>query len=286
MNEPAIIKPEIRQHPSYNWPNLNFAQKAYYILRSIFVWIISILHFFPICSALVLMGYVIDPRKNDRPQRWLFRNILRVAGVDFEVNYAVGFDRTRTSFFISNHVDLWDAFIIYSAIPQFVRGLEHESHFKIPAYGWMMRRFGNVPVPPEGNLAKYKQMMKQTRERLDAGVSLIVFAEGSRTRDGFVHDFNPGAFRMAIQYGYPIAPMSIVGAYEFSRKGDWKLFPSKVTVYMHDTIETAGLGKNDVEPLRQRVQAIVAQPVNEYYGVAAATSVAIADQQQQATKQI
>ncbi|MEO6725414.1 MAG: lysophospholipid acyltransferase family protein [Blastocatellia bacterium] len=285
MNETAIIKSEIRQQPSHNWPNLSFARKAYYILRSIFVWIISILHFFPICSALVLMGYVIDPRKNDRPQRWLFRNILRVAGVDFEVHYAAGFDTERTSFFISNHVDLWDAFIIYSAIPQFVRGLEHESHFKIPAYGWMMRRFGNVPVPPEGNLAKYKQMMKQTRERLDAGVSLIVFAEGSRTRDGFIHDFNPGAFRMAIQYGYPIVPMSIVGAYEFSRKGDWKLFPSKVTVYMHDTIETSGLGKNDVEPLRQRVHAIVAQPVNEYYGIAAVANAAIADQQQRATKQ-
>jgi 1-acyl-sn-glycerol-3-phosphate acyltransferase len=267
MADNAIIRSDVRNHPSRNWPNLSFARKAYYILRSIFIWIVSIFHFFPVCSALVLMGYFIDPRKNDRPQRWLFRNILRVAGVGFEAKYAPGFDRARTSLFICNHVDLWDAFIIYSAIPQFVRGLEHESHFKIPAYGWMMRRFGNVPVPPEGNLAKYKQMMKLTRERLDAGVSLIVFAEGSRTRDGFVHEFSPGAFRMAIQYGYPIAPMSIVGEHEFSRKGDWKLFPSKITVYMHDTIETTGLGKNDVEALRQRVQQIVARPVNEYYGI-------------------
>lgn len=271
MSKTAIIRSDVRNHPRHAWPRLNVFQKTYYVLRSIVVWIISILHFFPICSALVLMGAFVDPRKNDRPQRWLFRNILRVAGVGFEVKFSPGFDRTRTSFFICNHVDLWDAFIIYSAIPQFVRGLEHESHFKIPAYGWMMRRFGNVPVPPEGNLAKYKQMMKLTRERLDSGVSLIVFAEGSRTLDGFVHEFNPGAFRMAIQYGYPIAPMSIVGAHEFSRKGDWKLFPSKITVYMHDTIDTVGLGKNDVEPLRQCVQAIVAGPVNEFYGYPAET---------------
>lgn len=261
-----MIQSEVYNHPRHRWQSLNPFQKAYYVLRSIILWIASILHFFPICSVLVLMGYFIDPRKNDGPQRWLFRNILRVAGVDFEVKYAPGFDRTCTSFFICNHVDLWDAFIIYSAIPQFVRGLEHESHFKIPAYGWMMRRFGNVPVPPEGNLAKYKQMMKLTKERLDSGVSLIVFAEGSRTLDGFVHEFNPGAFRMAIQYGYPIVPMSIVGAFEFSRKGDWKLFPSKITVHMHDTIETAGLGKNDVMSLMNRVHAIVAEPVNEFYG--------------------
>ncbi|MDX2040405.1 MAG: lysophospholipid acyltransferase family protein [Acidobacteriota bacterium] len=268
MAENEIIRSQIRNHPSHNWAALSVFSKTYYAIRSIFLWIVSIAHFFPVCSLLVLMGALIDPRKNDKPQRWLFRNILRLAGVDFEVKFAPGFDRQRTGFFICNHIDLWDAFIIYSAIPQFVRGLEHESHFKIPAYGWMMRRFGNVPVPPEGNLAKYKQMMKLTKERLDSGVSLIVFAEGSRTKDGFVGEFNPGAFRMAIQYGYPIAPMSIVGAYEFSRKGDWKLFPAKITVHMHDTIDTTGLGKNDVEPLMRRVHSIVAQPVNEYYGVA------------------
>jgi 1-acyl-sn-glycerol-3-phosphate acyltransferase len=266
---------DIRHHPRHAWPRLNVAQKTYYALRSMARWLLSVLVFFPVCSLLVLLGYFIDPRRNDGPQRWLFRNILRVAGVNFEVRYAPGFDRTRTSFFVSNHVDLWDAFIIYSAIPQFVRGLEHESHFKIPAYGWMMKRFGNVPVPPEGNLAKYKQMMKLTRETLEKGVSLIVFAEGSRTRTGRVAEFQPGVFRMAIQFGYPIAPMSIVGAYEFSRKGDWKLFPAKIMVYMHDTIETAGLNKNDVEALRQRVQTIVAQPVDEYYGLTATPPVTV-----------
>ncbi len=241
-------------------------------LRSIFIWTISILHFFPVCSLLVLLGYFIDPRQNDGPQRWLFRNVLRLAGVEFEVNYAPGFDRRRTSFFVCNHIDIWDAFIIYSAIPQFVRGLEHESHFKVPAYGWMMRRFGNVPVPPEGDLGKYKQMMKLTRESLERGVSLIVFAEGSRTRDGSVLPFNAGVFRMAIQFGYPIVPMSIVGAYEFSKKGDWRLYPARITVHLHDTIETKGLTKNDVETLRQRVQAIVSAPVNEHYGFQAETA--------------
>lgn len=261
------IKSDIRLHASHRWDALNIVAKIYYSARTIILWILSIIHFFPLCSLLVLMGSLIDPRRNDRPQRWLFRNILRVAGVKFEVRYAPGFDREQTCFFVSNHVDLWDAFIIYSAIPQFVRGLEHESHFKIPAYGWMMKRFGNVPVPPEGNLAKYKQMMKLTRESLDRGISLIVFAEGSRTLDGLVKEFNPGVFRMAIQFGYPIAPMSIVGAFEFSRKGDWKLFPSRIIVHMHEQIPTEGLTKDDVDSLRRRVQEIVARPVNDYYGV-------------------
>ncbi|MBO0720807.1 MAG: 1-acyl-sn-glycerol-3-phosphate acyltransferase [Blastocatellia bacterium] len=240
-------------------------KRLYLVIRSILIWAVSIIHFFPLCTALVLLGIFVDPRKNDRPQRWLFRNILRVAGVALAVKRSPGFDSQRTSFFVCNHIDLWDAFIIYSAIPQFVRGLENESHFRVPAYGWMMKRFGNIPVPSEGNLARYKKMMRMAKDALDRGISLIVFAEGTRTRDGRVGQFNPGVFRMAIQFGYPIVPMSIVGAYEFSRKGDWKLYPGKITVHLHDTIETKGLRKEDADELMNRVHAAVAGPVDEYY---------------------
>jgi 1-acyl-sn-glycerol-3-phosphate acyltransferase len=244
-----------------------FMKKVYHAIRSILIWILSIIHFFPVCTVLVILAIFIDPRRNDRPQRWFFRNILRLAGVDFEVNCSPGFDRDRTSLFVCNHVDIWDAFIIYSGIPQFVRGLENESHFKVPAYGWMMRRFGNIPVPPEGNLSAHKKLMKMTKKSLDEGVSLIVFAEGTRTLDGRVGPFNPGVFRMAIQFGYPIVPMSITGAYEFSRKGSWMLYPSKITVYIHHSIETKGLSKDDVEALKEHVHAIVSGPVDRYHAL-------------------
>ena len=50
-------------------------RKLYLIIRSVVLWIASILHFFPACSLLVLLGIFVDPRKNDRPQRVLFRNV-------------------------------------------------------------------------------------------------------------------------------------------------------------------------------------------------------------------
>jgi 1-acyl-sn-glycerol-3-phosphate acyltransferase len=240
-------------------------KQGYLVLRSMFLWTISAIHFFPICSLLVLLGIIVDPRRNDRPQRWFFRNILRLAGVGFEVRCAPGFDPTRTSFFVCNHVNLFDAFVIYSAIPQFVRGLELDSHFRIPAYGWMMKRFGNIPVSSSGAPAAFKQTVKRTREALDSGISLIVFAEGSRTRTGRVGPFKPGVFRMAQQFGYPIVPMSIVGSYEFNRKGSLMIYPSKIIVYLHDTIETKAIGKSDVEELAERVHRIVSTPVDAYY---------------------
>lgn len=239
-------------------------RKVYLFLRSIFFWTLSILHFFPVCTLLVLLGIVLDPRKNDRPQRIFFRNILRLAGVGFEVRRAPGFDPQRTSIFISNHVNLFDGFVIYSAIPQFVRGWELESHFKIPAYGWMMGRFGNIPVPSGKNPSALKELVKRTRAALDAGISVIVFPEGSRTLDGHVGPFQKGIFNLLPELQYPVVPMSIVGSFEFNRKGSWMLCPSKIVVHLHDTIETRGLRKEEVDALRERVQRIAAGPVEEH----------------------
>lgn len=241
-------------------------KKLYLKARAAGLWAISGVHFFVVCTMLVGLGAVIDPRKNDRAQRVFFRNILRLAGVKFETHCSSGFDAQRTSLFVCNHVNIFDPFVIYSAIPQFVRGFELASHFKVPAYGWMMGRFGNIPVPDENNRSRegIEEMMRKSKQAFESGISLIAFAEGSRTRDGHVGPFQKGVFRMAIQFGVPIVPMSIVGSYEFHRTGDWMLYPGKITVYLHDTIETKGMRKEQMGELRERVHAIVAAPIEEH----------------------
>jgi len=235
----------------------------YLLLRSTFLWILSGVHFFTVCSFLILLSIFVDPRKNDRPQRILCRNVLRLAGVKFAVRRSPGFDPQRTSFFIVNHVNLFDPFVLYSAIPQFVRGLELESHFKIPVYGWMMKRFGNVPVPKDTRPSDLKRMWRLTQAALDSGTSIVVFPEGGRTRDGHVGAFKDGVFRMAQHFGCPIVPVSIAGSFEFNRKDSWMLRPSKIVVYLHDTIETKGTRKEDIPALRDHVYRIVSEPVEE-----------------------
>jgi 1-acyl-sn-glycerol-3-phosphate acyltransferase len=238
-------------------------RKLYLTIRSLILWAVSGVHFGVVCTFLVLLGIFIDPRKNDWPQRVFFRNILRLAGVKFEVRRSPGFDPKRTSIFVCNHVNIFDAFVIYSAIPQFVRGFELESHFRFPIYGWMMGRFGNVPVPDNPSRAGIEIMTERAKAALDSGVSLIAFAEGSRTRDGHVGPFKKGVFNLAQKFGVPIVPMSIVGSYQFFQTGHWMLYPGKITVYLHDTIDTSSTGKDEVESLRRRVEEIVSRPVEE-----------------------
>lgn len=254
---PSAVRAERMPEPSA-------MQRLYFLVRSAFRWILCGAYFFVVCPFLVLLGIFIDPRKNDRPQRMLCRHVMWLAGARIEVRRAARFDPQRTSFFIANHVNLFDPFLLYSAIPQFVRGWELESHFRIPAYGWMMKRFGNVPVPDVIKAPDLKRLWKLTRAALEGGVSLVIFPEGGRTRDGRVGAFKDGVFRIAQQLGYPVVPVSIVGAFEFNRKGSWMLRPGKIVVYLHDTIETKGMHKDEVEALRERVHRIASQPVEEH----------------------
>jgi 1-acyl-sn-glycerol-3-phosphate acyltransferase len=229
--------------------------------RSWWHWLLSAAFFFPVCSFLILLGIVVDPRKNDGAQRWLCRTTMKAAGAKIVVRQSPGFDPARTCFFLSNHVNLFDPFVLYASIPQFFRGLELESHFRIPVYGWLMKRFGNVPVPDVNRPADLKRMWRLTRAAIDSGVSILAFPEGQRTLDGRVGPFKDGVFRMALQFGIPIVPVSLAGSFEFNRKTSWLIRPGTITVHLHDVIETKDLGKDDVPALRERVHAVVAAPV-------------------------
>lgn len=237
---------------------------TYLSIRSALRWTACGGLFFTVCPPLILLAGFVDPRKNDRPQRLLFRNVVRFAGAGLEVRRSPGFDPNRTCFLVSNHVNLFDPFVLYSAIPQFVRGLELESHFRVPVYGWLMERFGNIAVPDGGRPSDLKRMWQKTRAALDNGVSILVFPEGSRTITGRVGEFQEGPFRMAIQFGIPIVPISMVGSFEFNRKTNWMLRPSKIVVHLHDAIETAGLDKRDAGKLCQQVREIIAAPIDAH----------------------
>ena len=244
-------------------------------VRSAVLWTITGAYFFVIGGVLVFLGLVIDPRKSDRPQRLFFRNILRLAGVRLEVLCSPNFNPKRTSIFICNHVNVFDPFVIYSAIPQFVRGFELETHFKIPVYGWMMGWFGNIPVPGVPKREGLELMSKRAKAALDDGISLIGFAEGSRTRDGHVKEFKRGIFSIAQRLGVPIVPVSIVGSYQFFQTGNWILYPGKITVYVHDTIDTSTVQRSSLDDLRRRVQEIVATPVEESMRETEETKIAV-----------
>ncbi len=234
------------------------------VILSIGLWIASWLHFLVVVPVLIALAAVLDPRKHDWLQRGLCHRIAFFSGAKVVAQKSPGFDGERTSIFMVNHVNLLDPFMLYCAIPQLVRGWELESHFKIPIYGWLMKRFGNVPVPNVRSPKDLKRLWRLTQAAIDSGVSLIIFPEAKRTRDGHLNEFEDGGFRLAQQLGVPIVPVSLVGSFHHLRTEDWILRPTTITVVLHDTIETKGMRKEDVPALKQRVKQTIEAPVEAW----------------------
>ena len=227
---------------------------AWLTVRSALLWVVSGIHFFVLAPVLVFLAILVDTRKHDWLQRGFCHRVMFFSGAKLEVRFAPGFDRSRTSFFVVNHVNLFDPFVLYCAIPQYVRGWELESHFRIPAYGWMMKRFGNVPVPDARTPSDLRRMWRLTKQAIEGGTSLIIFPEAKRTRDGSLDEFEDGGFRMAQQLGVPVVPVTLDGSFAHHRTGNWMLYPATIVVHVHDTIETKGLRRDDVPALRDRVR--------------------------------
>jgi 1-acyl-sn-glycerol-3-phosphate acyltransferase len=234
---------------------------AWLTIRSVFFWTLSVVHFFPLGILALVLSVFLDPRKHDGLLRVFVRNIVRCTGARLEVRIPPGFDAERTCFFVSNHVNIFDPMLLYSAIPQFARGLELESHFKVPVYGWIMQRFGNIPVPVVRSSAAMRALRERCRSALEDGISVVVFPEGHRTTDGSVGVFRPGVFRMARDFGVPIVPISMTGAFELKRKTSWMLRPATVVVQIHEPVDPADPELADEGALLERVHTIVAEPV-------------------------
>jgi len=235
---------------------------AWLVLRSVVLWTVSILHFCLVVPLVLVLAAILGWRRVEPLLLFGCKNIVRLAGARLVAHVPPGFDRGFTGFFVSNHVNIFDPFALYSAIPRSFRGLELESHFKIPVYGWLMKRFGNVPVPDARTPSGLKKTYRLAGEAIAAGNCLMVFPEGSRTLDGRVHEFEDGVFRMAIQLQVPITPCSIVGSFRWQNKLTRLLRPATIHVHVHEPVPVEGLTRKDLDELRERVRAIVAAPVH------------------------
>jgi len=100
-------------------------------------------------------------------------------------------------------------------------------------------------------------VFKRMAGLVGAGVSLIVFPEGTRSRDGRVARFKGGPFLIAIDAQRPVVPVTVSGSRHVMLKGRLMVCPGAVDLTVHDPIPTAGLTREDARALGDRVRAIV-----------------------------
>ncbi len=157
---------------------------------------------------------------------------------------------------VANHQSSYDVFVLYGWLGMdFKWVMKHELR-KAPALGIGCEKLQHVFVDRSDTAAAVRTL-KEARERIRDGTSVVFFPEGTRSGDGKLLPFKKGAFRMAVDLGLPILPVTIVGTLEIMPPGTLKAFPGGAKLIFHPPIDAAGHRANDLRPLMQEVKAVI-----------------------------
>jgi 1-acyl-sn-glycerol-3-phosphate acyltransferase len=169
-------------------------------------------------------------------------------------------DPKRPYVFMSNHASTVDIWALYVALPIIVRMIAKKQLAAIPILGWGMWA-GRFIFIDRHNAASARRSIERAKERIQGGESVLIFPEGTRTRDGNMLPFKKGGFHLAIDAGVPIVPVALTGTRELMPRGSWLVRPGQVTVTVGEPIETTGLSPDDREQLLDVVHARIAAMV-------------------------
>ena len=187
---------------------------------------------------------------------WL---ILATTNVDVTVSGIERLRRDVTYVFVSNHQSIYDIPIIFVSIPHQLRIIAKESLGRLPILGWHLRWTGHLLVNRARPSSKIGERISKL---LRDGFSLIVFPEGTRSRDGNVAPFKRGVFLLSVEASLPVVPVAVVGSRHVMRKGRLMTCPGEVQLVIHEPILTASLTAADVRNLSDRVRETINSSVD------------------------
>lgn len=158
--------------------------------------------------------------------------------------------------FMANHassLDIWAAFV---AIPRRIRMIAKKQLARIPLFGWVMWAGRFIFIDRKNNLAA-RRSIDEAGERIRKGDSVLLFPEGTRTRDGNLGPFKKGGFHLAVKAGVPIVPVAICGTRALMPRGSYLVRSGTVQVIIGEPIPTQGLSDDERAALDDRVRGIV-----------------------------
>lgn len=155
-------------------------------------------------------------------------------------------DRRKTYVIVANHQSMVDILAAVDALPLNFKFMAKKELFSIPFIGWQMRLAGYIALDRASRESGRKAIVKAI-EWVERGASVLLFPEGTRSEDGRVKAFKPGAFKIAKETGVEILPVVIDGTGHALPKHSLKLDTrSDFQVTVLDPVSTAGLEPDEL----------------------------------------
>jgi 1-acyl-sn-glycerol-3-phosphate acyltransferase len=207
-----------------------------------------VIHTF-ICSIFAMIFALTDRSHNlyFKLSKYFSGGVLWISGIKLEVSGLENFAKDKTYVFVSNHSSQYDIVVLQKIIPNRMAMIFKKELAKIPFFGWQLAMGPYVMIDRE-NYEKAMKSIEEAKEKMKKqNISIVVFAEGTRSKTGEIQQFKRGAFRLATQVGYPIIPTTIVGSNKIMPKGTYKLKRGTIKVHFDQPIQAEGINTRQEE---------------------------------------
>jgi 1-acyl-sn-glycerol-3-phosphate acyltransferase len=194
--------------------------------------------------------------------RWWSGWILWFSGVRLKVEKRAQLQPDQPYVFMANHassIDIWAAF---RAVPFRMRMIAKKQLARIPLLGWVMWAGRFIFIDRQSATAA-RRSIQDAGNRIRGGCSVLIFPEGTRTRDGQLGEFKKGGFHLAMEAGVPIVPIALVGTRALMPRGSLRVKSGPIKAIIGAPIPTQGLTAQDRPALIQQVQSSIAAMLAE-----------------------
>ena len=162
---------------------------------------------------------------------------------------------------VSNHQSLLDILVVLDQLPLHFKFIAKRELFWIPFLGWHLFLAGYIPLK-RGDADSGRRALLKAQEWLKRGVSVLFFPEGTRSLDGQIREFKPGAFKLALETGTDILPLVITGTREAIPKHSWIVRKrALLSLRVLDPISMQGRVPQDLESIRSQVRTIIMREI-------------------------
>jgi len=163
-------------------------------------------------------------------------------------------DPNRPYVFMSNHVSHADSPALALTIPHPLHWVFKKELGAIPVFGWVLRSGGQVMVD-RSSPERAREALAEAMAGLSGSNSILIYPEGTRSRDGNLQPFKKGGFWMALSSGLPIVPVKVSGSRDVVAADTLRIRPGTITVEILPPIETEGKSFADIPALMEQVRA-------------------------------
>jgi 1-acyl-sn-glycerol-3-phosphate acyltransferase len=206
--------------------------------------------------VIVLSFFVRSGNPLHKIARFWGRSILMVSRIMVSVKGLSNIDSSAPYIYMPNHQSNFDIPVLLGHLTVQFRWLAKVELFKIPIFGRAMRKAGYISIDRYNRQSAIKSL-NVAANKIKSGVSVLIFPEGTRSRDGKIRPFKKGGFVLAIDSGVPIVPVVITGTRSIMTKGKFRVNAGHVNMVIHKPIDTSAYTRETKEALMESVRRVI-----------------------------